>query len=68
MLLKYDDRNILSEKKLGVDDLNFELSALESEYFTYLRSFQGQITYTYVYRILFLFLENVFLFIVDDNT
>ena len=30
-MLEYDDKNILSEKKLGVTDLTFELSALESE-------------------------------------
>jgi hypothetical protein len=68
MLLKYDKRNILSEKKNRDTILIFQLSAPESEFFTYLRSFKGQITKTYVNKFLFLLLDNVFLFIVEYKT
>ena len=43
MIVAYDNRNILSENKLGVTDLVFELSALEFGFFAYFRSFRGQI-------------------------
>jgi hypothetical protein len=39
-------------KKIGVTVLVFELSAPESEFSTYLRSFKGQITFTYIIKIL----------------
>jgi hypothetical protein len=67
MLIEYDNRNILSEKKIGVTNLVFELSAPESGFY-YLRSFKGQITYKHVNEFLFLLLDNVFLFIVEYNT
>jgi hypothetical protein len=68
MLLEYDNRNILSEKKIGVTVLVVELSAPESDFSTYLRSFPVQITYTYLNEFLFLLLDYVFLFIVEYNT
>jgi hypothetical protein len=68
MLLEYDNRNILSEKKFGVTILVFELSAPESEFSTYLRSIQGQITYTYLNEFLFLLLNYIFLFTVEYDT
>ena len=45
MIVAYDNRNILSEKKLGVTDLVFELSALEFEFLLILGHFKGNNSY-----------------------
>jgi hypothetical protein len=69
MLLDYDNRNIL-RGKIGVTVLDFELSAPESDVSTYMRSFQGDLTYTYLneFLLLMLLMDYVFLFIVEYNT
>jgi hypothetical protein len=50
---------MITETKIGFTILVFELSAPEAEFSTYSRSFQGQITYTYLNE-LFLLLDYVF--------